>query len=386
MNSQLTVVVPLYNQEKYIRQCIESILHQSLYDVNVIVVNDGSTDHSLEICNDIAQTDSRVMVLSQKNQGSAEARLTGIIHATTKYVTFVDADDFILHDSYINAVEWMDDDNDVILFEIERYYNEHNIKHEYHVLESGKYDKKRISEEVYPKLVWNFEKKTPGLECSLCVRIVKTELLREAYYNLNGNRFYYGEDIAISYPLTTRINSMVVIPKSYYMHRQRENSKVPGYVQSEGYFEEVRNLCNYIRYALSKNVEGYNFCAQIDYFYMYSVELKKLCYNDYFYFREFLFPFNCVGYGEKILLYGAGEVGNVYYNQISKIHYCDEVIWVDKNAKYIYDSRVKGLEVLNKKNTQNVNHVVIAIENRNKCEQIKKELVSKGFDENIIVY
>lgn len=386
MKIKLTIVIPLYNQEKYIRQCIESILHQSLIEISLIIVNDGSTDGSLDICNEIATTDDRVTIISQDNQGLAGARLTGIKNTETKYITFVDADDFILPDAYETAIPYLNDEIDEIFFEMARYYSEHKIKKEHHIISPGMYDKKRIAEQIYPKLVWDFVRKTPGLECSQCVRIVKTELLKKAYENLKVKRFYYGEDIAITYPLITSIKSMVVIPQSYYMHRQRESSNIPGYISNRGYFEEVSSLCSYIREEMAHNIEGYNFDSQIDYFYMYSVELKKLCYDDYSYTRDFLFPFNLVPFGNSIVLYGAGDVGKAYYEQILKLKYCSEIIWVDKNAKYISDDRVSDLEILDTQSIQGVQYIVIAIENKDVCEQIKRDLVNKGFDENIIGY
>lgn len=386
MNSKLTVVVPLFNQEKYIRQCMESILNQSITDLLLIVINDGSTDKSLEICNEIAKKDERVTVISQKNKGLAGARLAGLKNTKTKYVTFVDADDFILPDAYESAFPYMEDDIDEIFYEISRYYNKHEIKREYHVISPGIYNKKRITDEVYPKLIWNFERKTPGIDCSQCVRIVKTQLLRDEYQKLQSNKFYYGEDIAITYPLMTHIQSMAVITESYYMHRQREPNEVPNYISNRGYFGEVSNLFKYLRNELKKNEEDYNFDAQLDYYYMYSVELKKKCYGDYSYSRDFLFPFDKVPYGKKIVLYGAGAVGKAYYNQIFKLNYCTEIIWIDRNAKYISDFRVNGLDILDDNRIQDIPYFVIAVENRDVCEQIKMDFLSKGVEKYKIIY
>lgn len=386
VRKNLTIVIPLYNQEKYIKQCLESILSQKNIDIFVIVVNDGSTDNSLTICEEIAAKDRRVKIVSQENHGLAAARFTGINHTTTKYVTFVDADDFILENAYDKAVEYMRQDVDMIFFEISRYYDEHRIKREYHILDEGIYNKKKIYEDVFYRLIWNFDKKTPGIECSQCVRIVKTSLLKKMYDNLNDNRFYYGEDIAITYPLITKIDTMAVISYSYYMHRQRPDNIIPEYIKCEHYFDEVLKLCNYLRCSLKELYTGYNFDSQIDYLYMYSVELKKMCYGDYYYNRDFLFPFNSVPAGKKIILYGAGETGKAYYNQITRLNYCSEILWIDKNAKNLSDNRVVGYEIFDNDIIKEIEYVVIAIEKKEICKQIKVFLQQKGIDENIIVY
>lgn len=381
MNSNLTIIVPLYNQEKYIRQCLESILHQSLTDIEVIVVNDGSTDKSLEICKSIAATDDRLKIISQNNEGPTGARYTGIMNVSTKYVTFVDADDFILPDAYKNAIEAMENGVDMILFEISRYFSDSNIKTEYHSILPGYYDLNRLETEVFPKLIWDFERGTPGIECSQCVRIVKRDMLIEQYHRLNGRKFYYGEDVAITYPLTFCIQSMEVIPKSYYLHRQRTNG-APPYIKSKKYFDEAFNLYKYLMDQLSEYRERYGLNKQIEYFFVYSVNLKKMVYNDYEYSKNFIFPFNKVPYWQNIVLYGAGEVGKTYYGQLMKLQYAKNILWIDINALSIGDDRVRCISEIE---TFAYDYVIIAIENRRICEQVKERLLSLGISEIKIV-
>ena len=91
---KVSVIVPVYNVEKYLRECLENILNQSLEDLEVICVNDGSTDGSLDILNEFKEKDKRVKVFSQKNQGLSGARNTGMRNVTGKYVTFIDSDDY----------------------------------------------------------------------------------------------------------------------------------------------------------------------------------------------------------------------------------------------------------------------------------------------------
>lgn len=96
MHPLISIIVPTYNVEKYIRTCIESILAQTYRNVEVIIVNDGSTDQSLAVISDLICSHHNVKVINQKNQGLSVARNTGIDVATGKYITFVDADDKIM--------------------------------------------------------------------------------------------------------------------------------------------------------------------------------------------------------------------------------------------------------------------------------------------------
>ena len=92
---KISIIVPVYNGEKYFAECIQSILDQSFTDIEVIVINDGSTDGSLPLIKGSAQNDSRVVVINQKNKGVSAARNAGLSKARGDYIMFVDADDYI---------------------------------------------------------------------------------------------------------------------------------------------------------------------------------------------------------------------------------------------------------------------------------------------------
>lgn len=93
--TKLSIIVPVYNVEKYLSKCLESLIHQTLQDIEIICVDDGSTDSSLEILKSFAKTDSRIKVFSQKNQGQSAARNLALKHAKGEYLGFVDSDDWV---------------------------------------------------------------------------------------------------------------------------------------------------------------------------------------------------------------------------------------------------------------------------------------------------
>ena len=140
-NKLLSVIVPIYNVEEYLEQCIVSILSQSWKELEVILVDDGSSDTSGEICDKYAIIDKRIKVCHQENKGLLCARHKGLELSSSKYVTFVDADDFLIEDSYINAVEIMKKDVDLICFGITRYYNEFYCVKQYGSYKEGFYNK-----------------------------------------------------------------------------------------------------------------------------------------------------------------------------------------------------------------------------------------------------
>lgn len=96
----ISVIVPIYNAEKYLKICIDSIINQSYYNIQIILVDDGSEDNCPAICDEYAQLDTRIIVIHKKNQGLVLARKSGLQIATGEYITFVDADDYIDIDTY----------------------------------------------------------------------------------------------------------------------------------------------------------------------------------------------------------------------------------------------------------------------------------------------
>ena len=122
MKPVISVIIPVYNVEKYIRQCVDSVLEQSYKDFELILVDDGSPDNSPAICDEYAQKDTRVSVIHQKNLGVSAARNNGIRHAKGEWITFVDSDDWVDTD-YLEKFELDKDDADLIIQGLEYYDN-----------------------------------------------------------------------------------------------------------------------------------------------------------------------------------------------------------------------------------------------------------------------
>ena len=101
--AEISVIVPVYNSERYIKRCVDSILSQTFKDFELILLDDGSTDQSGRLCDDYAEQDSRIRVIHQKNQGQASTRNTGIRLASAEWIAFVDADDMI-HPQYFEIL------------------------------------------------------------------------------------------------------------------------------------------------------------------------------------------------------------------------------------------------------------------------------------------
>lgn len=129
MNDKISIIVPVYNAEKYLRKCLDSLINQTYENIEIICVNDESPDDSLTILQEYAERDSRIKVINQQNAGASEARNTGLRFVTGDYVMFLDSDDWIDVDTCSVAMENMKKYNvDVVMWSYVREYAEKSVK------------------------------------------------------------------------------------------------------------------------------------------------------------------------------------------------------------------------------------------------------------------
>lgn len=116
MKQKVSFVVAIYNVGKYLSECIESIQRQTYKEIEIILVNDGSTDRCLHICNEYAQKDARIRVINQENQGANAARNNGLEAATGEWIYFVDGDDYVSDNICEELIDYMSSGNEIIIF------------------------------------------------------------------------------------------------------------------------------------------------------------------------------------------------------------------------------------------------------------------------------
>ena len=122
---KVSVIIPVYNVQAYLRQCMDSVTGQTLRDIEIICVNDESTDDSLQILEEYVAKDKRVQIITQKNAGAGAARNNGMRHAKGKYLSFLDADDFFEPDMLEKAYEQAEkDQSDFVVYKSDQYHTE----------------------------------------------------------------------------------------------------------------------------------------------------------------------------------------------------------------------------------------------------------------------
>lgn len=183
---KVSIIVPVYNAEKYLQECVESVLCQTLSDIELILVDDGSTDSSPALCDQYAVQDHRVKVIHKPNGRAASARNAGLRAASGEYVAFVDADDWISPDMYEKMLQT---NADVTLCDYVRFQGEKQFPFTQPNIAAGFYNKAQIREIIYPHLVMD------GIEYPITISNWALLIRREVIVK---NRLSYREDIRIS--------------------------------------------------------------------------------------------------------------------------------------------------------------------------------------------
>ena len=93
--NKVSIIIPVYNVQKYLRKCLDSIVNQTFKNIEIIIINDGSSDNSLNICKEYSKKDKRINIINKHNEGVSKARNTGLLYATGEYISFIDSDDWV---------------------------------------------------------------------------------------------------------------------------------------------------------------------------------------------------------------------------------------------------------------------------------------------------
>lgn len=383
MSDLISIIIPAYNIEKYIGKCIKSVTEQDYSNIEIIVVNDGSTDRTEEICSEYYTVDSRIKYIKQENQGLVGARKTGLTKASGKYVIFVDGDDYIdknlVSQLYMYIIK-----NDIDFVHSNYKINGRNMNyvktvHKYNenVLDVN-FRKQILKNHVFE---WNMEKEI--FECNLYGCIYKTEFIKQCYESVPDYQ-QYGEDLLCFCNQIMKCKSMMILPNAYYNYVIREgsldhpNSFEKALTNKISLYKEVKKLLKEysILEELSEQCQIYFAKNMLHDFKMITSNRINIGNNFYCDFVELLD-------GKKIVLYGAGCVGqDVFYQLNKKI---EIVEWVDSNYNNI-TNLMRRISDPKSIKTLVYDYVVIAVEREDIARQIINNLIGMGVNREKILW
>lgn len=364
-DNKISIIVPIYNVQNYIEKCVNSILASTFKNIEIILVDDGSTDDSYLVCLAQEKKDNRIKVLHQDNVGCTGARRAGLSIATGKYIGFVDPDDWIEKDMYSVMYEKAEGNNVDLV--ITPYYRD-NDKGPYKILksidvDSGVYkgdELERIKRTIY----LDGKRKING---SLWNKLFRREKLSDIYNSLD-NGIYRGEDSVVVILYILQSASIMVIDKPFYHAYDRNGSLT--HSSDRAYFGQLNlwylQMMKYLQKSCYQDI-----IPEFEKFYLYLLSEGILKHSNCE--LEYKYPNINKLIGKNIIVYGAGKVGQCYYKQFSKCELVNIISWIDINASR-FDNDV--IEEPNRIVNYIYDYIVIAIENESIVNDVKNSLIS----------
>ena len=383
MQKLLTIIVPIYNVSSYLQQCIDSILNQTYKNLEIILVDDGSTDSSVEICDNYARIDSRIRVIHKKNGGLVSARKAGLECAHGEYAAFVDGDDWIDLAMYESLVKEMEDSKaDIITSAAYKEFKD-STSALTDTLPPGIYTNE--TPELCKNMIFYKSMADNGIIPSIWSKVYKSNLLKEYYLCMDDN-ICFGEDAACVYTCIPFANRVQITHRPFYHYRFRSDSIV--HQNNPRILEQVGLLYNHLNSKLQKHsyydvlrkqIEAFitlNTFRALNYFMGFSEETKIPLY---------VLPSGLVNYGTKVALYGAGMVEQAYEKQIRCSKKLNLAMWVDKMASH-YQSQGKEVLEISKILECDFDVVLIAAIEESMVSEIKRTLIGMGIPDSKIFW
>lgn len=327
--AMISIIVPVYNTAAYVGECIQSIVNQTYRNIELILVDDGSTDGSDRICQALSQKDKRIKYIRQSNSGVVKARIRGIDNACGKYLMFVDSDDWIEK----GMVEFLSShigESDLVttgvFYEMrqgvvseyldkymEGYYDEYNKES---VLNTMLFDEE--TNELQRLTPWMVNK----LYHSSIVREIKTELNME---------MKLAEDAVFLYKYLLKCRSIVICHDCFYHYRYRQESafhRANPHILIDINLAYLSLLQDFREHPLNEKLV-YQLQRWISVMVIMALN-GQMGFENGIHIPEFLIDTEGLK-DKKIVLYGAGKMGKDYYSQLTKMGY-QIVMWVDSQC------------------------------------------------------
>ncbi len=256
---KISLIVPVYNVENYLRKCLDSALHQSWEDYEIVIVDDGSTDGSSAICQEYCHQDARIRLIRQENQGLSAAWMRGFQESAGEYITFLDSDDWIEPD-YLSRMGRKAEGADMVCCAFTREYPEYMVLQREEI-PPGRYGRNRIEKEIFPQLINNGKYLGRGITPHRCGKLFRRKRIEE---NLRwcDPHLIFGEDFNIFFPVLLDCEILEILDdrKGLYHYRQNPSSILRSY--KKDMFAQVRSLYRILG-TIGRTKAVYDFASQI---------------------------------------------------------------------------------------------------------------------------
>ena len=219
INKKFSIIVPVYNAEKYIKKCIDTLINQTYKNIEIILINDGSTDLSFEICNQYARKDERIILINQENKGVSYTRNRAINISTGEYIIFVDSDDYC----ELNMLEEISknlNSYDIICFGFSKVFKSNNetLIDTKPPISVNELKTKIFNDDNFRGFLWN--------------KVFSSNIIKKNNIAFN-EKIHFCEDLVFINEYMNYVKSSLYIAKSLYNYRMRKNSVTYNFFNSK---------------------------------------------------------------------------------------------------------------------------------------------------------
>jgi len=227
---QISIIVPIYNVAKYLKRCIDSIISQTYKNLQIILVDDGSEDESIYICDEYARRYSNIVVIHKKNAGLGHARNSGLEIATGKYVAFVDGDDYILSNTIQTYYESILSSGSDTCISGYRKIKKNNTEEIHENPYSGRiFDGKEINEQVLPRMLGSLPDGTDYFEMSVCMGLMSLDIINSYGIRFYSEKEYISEDLLFDLDYYPHAKRVICSCSTGYCYCDNEGSLTTSY-------------------------------------------------------------------------------------------------------------------------------------------------------------
>lgn len=385
-NELISIIVPVYNCEEYLEECIDSIIGQTYKNLEIILVDDGSTDLSGKICDEYIYKDTRIKVIHKENGGQQDARSEGIVMAQGTYIGFVDCDDWIEADMYENLYKDMGQ-SDLVTSGLLQHDKNGVSQKVIDALEAGIYDgQSRYFCDNLIVFAGKIESgMLGGIVNSVASKLFRTSIVKKCYANANI-KIKSGEDLLFTIIYTLMCKQIVVTHECYYHYRY--NPLSISYRKDLDYLTEMNMFYKVLDKAISGHIYEEILRDQLDrltMYYIYTYTSSMMQMDTELYYPQYVFPDNQFLNGKKVALFGSGKVGKSYYLDWKNNTSIRVVQWIDSSPPV---NEVLGCKIQKTKEIvrNGFDYVVCAVLNQQVAEDMKRQLIGYGIEENRILW
>jgi glycosyltransferase involved in cell wall biosynthesis len=275
----VSIIVPVYNAQLYLEKCVTSLMSLTLKNIEIILVNDGSTDTSGELCDHFATLDTRITVIHQKNGGQTKARIAGLKASKGEYVHFVDSDDWL--DPTMEEImhtQAAANNADIVTCDSIFHKGTKEIPAR-QPFEAGVYTKERLIKDLYPRLIYSGRFFYFGIYAAMWNKLFRRSLVTRHIESLDP-AVRIGEDGLTTFPSFLEANTVVVVKDLLYQYRDDNTTSLTrSYVKEQ--FDSALLLIKYLREIATKYSKHVDLTPQIDAYLAYNV--RSIILEEFYY-------------------------------------------------------------------------------------------------------